>query len=528
MTKLETFIKYINDRTCNKYPFLRVKQVLFDRQKNECVLSIIYPFDKDLTNDDKQKITNVVNDYVTLKQAKVIVNISKSFIEPDLIRHKISMFFKKNSALLFNTMGGQDVNILIDKVNITINLSLEKANKSLFFKTGLDRELKEYLENQFCANVLIIVSEKQATEINDKSLQNRLASIERQSELDSLVVGNLDKYLVSDKRVIVGDEIHFNPRVISSIKKEYENTVIAGKIFFLTERTYKSKRKVKTKDGEEKELEKPLFRFQIKDNTGAINAIIFPSKVNYHKMHLLKNGDTILVQGKVEKYNDNYEIVVKNISLCTIPDKNEVEKIVNEELITDYKFVRPQKYYSQKQTNLFEIERHLSKEVRQGSFVVYDFETTGVNVTQDEIIEIGALKIENGEYKEVFTTLVKPKRPIPAEATKVNKITDEMVSNCCSIEQVIRDFYLFCKGSQMVGYNSIAFDSIFLLRAGKSIGLDFNNNQLDAFLLAKEKLKGLRNYKLGTVAKYLEVNLVDAHRALNDVIATAEVFLKLY
>ena len=47
-------------------------------------------------------------------------------------------------------------------------------------------------------------------------------------------------------------------------------------------------------------------------------------------------------------------------------------------------------------------------------------------------------------------------------------------------------------------------------------------------MLAKEKLKGLRNYKLGTVAKHLEVNLIDAHRALNDVIATAEVFLMLY
>ena len=80
----------------------------------------------------------------------------------------------------------------------------------------------------------------------------------------------------------------------------------------------------------------------------------------------------------------------------------------------------------------------------------------------------------------------------------------------------------------MVGYNSIAFDSVFLERAGKLVGINFDNNQLDAFMLAKQKLKGLRNYKLGTVAKYLEVNLIDAHRALNDVIATAEVFLKLY
>ena len=80
----------------------------------------------------------------------------------------------------------------------------------------------------------------------------------------------------------------------------------------------------------------------------------------------------------------------------------------------------------------------------------------------------------------------------------------------------------------MVGYNSIVFDNQFLQKAGKSVGLNFNNTQIDVFLLAKEKLKGLKNYKLGTVSKYLEVNLLDAHRALNDVIATAEVFIKLY
>ena len=80
----------------------------------------------------------------------------------------------------------------------------------------------------------------------------------------------------------------------------------------------------------------------------------------------------------------------------------------------------------------------------------------------------------------------------------------------------------------MVGYNNKGFDALFLEKAGKSVGLNFDNTQIDAFILAKDKLKGLRNYKLSTVSKYLDVNLIDAHRALNDVIATAEVFLKLY
>ena len=70
--------------------------------------------------------------------------------------------------------------------------------------------------------------------------------------------------------------------------------------------------------------------------------------------------------------------------------------------------------------------------------------------------------------------------------------------------------------------------NLFLQKAGNNSKISFDNPVLDVFLMAKQKLKGLKNYKLGTVAKYLDVNLIDAHRALNDVIATAEVFLKLY
>jgi len=80
------------------------------------------------------------------------------------------------------------------------------------------------------------------------------------------------------------------------------------------------------------------------------------------------------------------------------------------------------------------------------------------------------------------------------------------------------------RGLENAGFNIDTVSVSFLTALNEGKG----NEQIDAFVLAKDKLKGLRNYKLSTVSKYLEVNLVDAHRALNDVIATAEVFLKLY
>ena len=79
-----------------------------------------------------------------------------------------------------------------------------------------------------------------------------------------------------------------------------------------------------------------------------------------------------------------------------------------------------------------------------------------------------------------------------------------------------------------MGYNNIFFDKLFLDKASEKVGINFDNPQLDAFSLAKQKISGLKHYNLSSVAKYLNINLTDAHRALSDVIATAEVFLKLY
>ncbi len=526
MSKIQDFLEYINKKTCNKFSFLRLKQVFFDRSINTCVVSFIYPKEKDLTGTEKEEITRVVKEYIKIDGA-IDVRINKSYIEEELIMHQIKNFFEKNNPLLFSSLTKEDFEVVCDEV-VKVKVFLEKSLYEYFLKSNIEKGLIDFLQKNFYSQFEIIAVQKENIGASTSLLNERLKNIERLSEVNSLIKNSQDKYIVQDKKVIVGEEITFNPRFINSINKEFESCVVAGKINFLTERTYKSKRTIKNKEGEEERIEKPYFSFQVKDDTSSIYAVIFPSKANYHKMHLLKNGDFVAVQGKIQRYNDNYEIMVKNISLCKVPSKQEIEKITDQNLIVEYKYIRPQKYSSLRQTNLFDESKSMSFEAKTGSFVVYDFETTGINLSNDEIIEIGALKIVNGEFSEVFTTLVKPKRPIPLEATKVNRITNEMVANCYSIEQVIRDFYLFCKGSQMVGYNSIAFDSVFLDRAGKLVGINFDNNQIDAFMLAKQKLKGLKNYKLGTVAKYLEVSLIDAHRALNDVIATAEVFLKLY
>jgi len=522
-------IQEINKKTCNRFNFLKLKQVFFAVSKNICKISFIYPSEINLEDSDKEEISKIVKNFLNLQGATIEIDINKSFVEEDLIKREIFLYLSNHNPIVFNSLDKNNVLIeIFEGKNVKIKIGLEQGIFDLFEKFKIDKNLLKYLDKCFCAHFEIELNKKENGQVEDDFLQKRLEILKKQSDLDVVMNQAKEKYFVTNQSVLIGKEISFNPRFISTINKTFDSCVIAGRINFLTERSFTSKRKKKNKDGTEEPIVKPYFNFSIKDSSSTIGAVVFPSKTNYHKMHLLKNGDCVVVSGKISKFNDKFEITVKDISYCRIPNQNEFLGTVKQEELNNYRFVRPVKYASFKQSNLFDSKMNFSNEVLNHTFVVYDFETTGVDPSKEEIIEIGALKIVNGVFTEVFSTLVKPKKLIPLEATKINRITNDMVKHSFSIEQVICDFFVFCKGCQMVGYNNIFFDSQFLINAGKKVGLNFNNTQIDAFLLAKDKLKGLKNYKLATVSKYLDVNLIDAHRALNDVIATAETFLKLY
>lgn len=95
------------------------------------------------------------------------------------------------------------------------------------------------------------------------------------------------------------------------------------------------------------------------------------------------------------------------------------------------------------------------------SYVAYDLETTGLTPTHDEILEIGAIRIVNGDITGVFHEYVYPSCSIPASITKINGITDDMVKNCRNIDEVLPDFIAFTERLPMVSYNT-EFDYTFL------------------------------------------------------------------
>ena len=159
------------------------------------------------------------------------------------------------------------------------------------------------------------------------------------------------------------------------------------------------------------------------------------------------------------------------------------------------------------------------------TYVVFDLETTGFSPVKDKIIEIGAVKVEEGKITDKFSTFVNPKVPIPFEITRLTSITDEMVMNAPTIEEVLPEFLEFIDGAALVAHNA-GFDVGFIEQNCRYQDIQPDFTSVDTVALARILLPTLSKYKLNIVAKALNISLENHHRAVDDAGATAEIFVK--
>jgi len=157
-------------------------------------------------------------------------------------------------------------------------------------------------------------------------------------------------------------------------------------------------------------------------------------------------------------------------------------------------------------------------------YVVFDIETTGFSPITNHIIEIGAVRVEQGRVVDRFSTFVNPDEPIPFRIEQLTGINDAMVLEAPKIDKVLPDFLRFCEGAALVAHNA-SFDISFISRNAHRLGLAFDPTVLDTVALARVLLPQLSRYKLDTVAKALNISLENHHRAVDDAGATAEIFV---
>ena len=161
-------------------------------------------------------------------------------------------------------------------------------------------------------------------------------------------------------------------------------------------------------------------------------------------------------------------------------------------------------------------------------YVVVDIETTGLSHLSDEIIEIAALYVVDDKPQEAFHSLVKCKKKIPELVKELTGITDEEVADKGREQYlVLKEFLTFISNRTLIFHNA-AFDLNFIQAACRIENIPPPRNKyLDTSIIARKKLKSLRNYRLETIAEVLSVDISGMHRALRDCYITYGIFLKL-
>ncbi len=156
-------------------------------------------------------------------------------------------------------------------------------------------------------------------------------------------------------------------------------------------------------------------------------------------------------------------------------------------------------------------------------YCILDIETTGLSFRTEKITELGAVIYKNGEVVKEFECFVNPEKPIPDEVVEVTHITDDMVKDAQTIEEVLPKFLEFIGDRVIVAHNA-DFDVGFIKYNAEKIGMKLENTYIDTLRLAKDLFPDYKKYKLGIIAQKLGINVDVAHRALDDVITLVKVF----
>ncbi|RAL25594.1 PolC-type DNA polymerase III [Thermoflavimicrobium daqui] len=410
-------------------------------------------------------------------------------------------------------------------------------------------------------------SEKEFEAFQEKKAKQEKALVEQmiieQAEAASQAAqAEAEEQAVIAKRI--GYAIQEEPVPISQITEEEKRITVKGKVFKSEVRELKSGRQ--------------LLTFNLTDYTSAISCKIFArDKEQAAVFSLIKDGDWLKVRGSVQfdtfardlvlMVNDLIEIVPeerqdtaseKRIELHSHTSMSAMDGVVDVKhlikraakwghpaiAITDHGVAQayPDAYKVAKDEGikiLFGMEANIvddgvpivinseKRKLLDDTYVVFDVETTGLSAVHDVIIELAAVKIQNGEIIDRFSEFANPHRPLAQHIIELTHITDAMVKDAPEIDDVITRFLTFIEGCTLVAHNA-RFDMGFLQEAVKRLGQEpVKNPVLDTLELARFLFPTMKNHRLNTLADRLGVNLEQHHRAIYDAEATGYVLWKM-
>jgi DNA polymerase III epsilon subunit family exonuclease len=164
--------------------------------------------------------------------------------------------------------------------------------------------------------------------------------------------------------------------------------------------------------------------------------------------------------------------------------------------------------------------------IRESSLVIFDFEATGLDSREDEIIEIGAVKWRNGTIEEEFSTLVRPRRQLSEQITTITGITNEMLVDAPEIHEVWTQFLDFANGSILVAHNA-DFDMSFVWSTAGRLGYQIHWPAICTLKMARAFLPDLPSKSLDALAEHFKLTFEARHRSIGDVKVTGSVLQQM-
>ena len=160
------------------------------------------------------------------------------------------------------------------------------------------------------------------------------------------------------------------------------------------------------------------------------------------------------------------------------------------------------------------------------TYLAIDLEMTGLNIKKDHILEIGALRMENGKPAGEFSALINPHCAVPESITELTGITQEMADNGEELSDVLPRFLEFAGELPLLGHN-LSFDYSFLKQAFVNAGLPFERSGIDTLKLARKFLPDEQKKKLTELRELFHIDTGTVHRAVSDAYAAALVYERL-
>ncbi len=449
-----------------------------------------------LTNSFKKQLPVAVD---------VFVDCKKSICDKQIAKTAIYKYICDNCFAVAHLIEESDIKVLSADKTVTYEISLTNEIADFFARTSVMQELEEYLRRNFSNNfdgrILNVQKQEKTQEFEIETVTG-----------DSLESAYTRFIKVSSVMKYCDDKLYDMATYIA----DGENTL--GPVYFAG--IVVSKEERQSKNGN------TYYILTLDDKSGKISGRFFTRDKNkLKKLEKVEVGSIIIVRGENDLFNDRPSLMIRGFHFCEFPENYKVIEKPSKPIPSKYTLVFPKQSEITKQDNFFTEEFEYPSEVKNTVYTVVDIESTGTDVLNDKVTEIGAVKIVNGKIVEEFQTLINPEVHISDKIVQLTGIDDELVKFSPTVDKVFPDFMKFLGDSVFVAHNA-DFDYRFLKNVGKSLGYLIKNDCIDTLALSRKVLPQLSHHKLNNVCDYYGI-VFHHHRALSDAFATAEMFLEL-